>query len=54
MFVLVNDLVCLESVKAKNIVSGGGILGLMKQNIENSLHDKDFSIVHIPIVEIKP
>jgi hypothetical protein len=29
---MVNDQSCLESVKAKNILSGGGILGLIKEN----------------------
>jgi len=53
-FILADDTECLESIKAKNIANSGGYVGLIKQNINNTLHDKEIKLVHIPIVEIKP
>lgn len=54
IFILADDSECLESVKAKNIANSGGYVGIIRQNINNTLHDKEVSLVHIPIVEISP
>lgn len=40
IFVLADDSECLESVKAKNIANSGGYVGIIRQNINNTLHDK--------------
>ena len=29
-------------------------MGIIKQNIANTLHDKEINLVHIPIVELEP
>lgn len=29
-------------------------MGLIKQNINNTLHDKEIGVVHIPILELSP
>ena len=52
IFILADDSECLESVKAKNIANSGGYVGIIKQNIANTLHDKEINLVHIPIVEL--
>lgn len=54
IFIMADDSECLESVKAKNIASSGGYVGIIKQNINNTLHDKEVNLVHIPIVELSP
>ena len=54
IFILTDDTECLQSIKAKNIADSGGYVGLIKQNINNTLHDKEIKLVHIPIIEIKP
>lgn len=53
-FVLADDTECLESIKAKNIADSGGYAGIIRQNSNNTLHDKESNLVHIPIIEMKP
>jgi hypothetical protein len=50
LFVLADDSKCLESVKAKNIANSGAYVGIIRQNIDNTLHDKEVNLVHIPII----
>jgi hypothetical protein len=40
LFVLADDSECLESVKAKHIANSGAYVGIIRQNINNTLHDK--------------
>jgi hypothetical protein len=40
IFILADDSECLESIKAKNIANSGGYVGIIRQNINNTLHDK--------------
>ncbi len=47
---MADDSECLESIKAKNIANSGAYVGLIKQNINNTLHDKEINLVHIPII----
>ena len=47
---MADDSECLESVKAKNIATSGGYAGIIKQNLNNTLHDKEINLVHIPIL----
>ncbi len=54
LFVLADDSECLESVKAKNIANSGAYVAIVKQNLNNTLHDKEISLVHIPVVELAP
>lgn len=51
---MADDTGCLESVKAHNIADSGAYLGIIKRNINNTLHDREVDIVHIPILEIEP
>ena len=44
----------MESVKARNIEAKGAYAGLIKQNIKNSLFDKEVNQVSIPLLEITP
>lgn len=44
---MADDSECLESIKAKNIANSGAYVGLIKQNINNTLHDKEINLVHI-------
>ena len=39
-------------MKAKNIANSGGYVGIIKENVNNTLHDKESNLVHIPILEI--
>jgi hypothetical protein len=52
--VLADDSECLESVKGKNIANSGGYAGIIKQNINNTLHDKEAGLIHIPLLELTP
>ena len=54
IFVLADDVGCLESVKAKNIANSGAYAGLIRRNLNNTLHDKEVNLVHIPILELEP
>ena len=49
---MADDATCFESTKAKNIMKGGGLVGLIKQNVNTTLHDKDVNVVHIAIAEL--
>lgn len=51
---MADDSGCLESVKAHNLANSGAYIGIIKKNINNTLHDKEIDIVHIPILEIEP
>lgn len=53
-FLMADDTGCLESVKARNIAHSGAYIGIIKRNINNTLHDREVDIVHIPIVEVEP
>lgn len=41
-------------MKAKNIANSGAYVAIIRQNINNTLHDKESSLVHIPVVELPP
>lgn len=51
---IADDSKCLESVKARNLASSGAYIGIIKRNINNTLHDREVDIVHIPILEVEP
>lgn len=51
---MADDQGCLESVKANNIANTGAYVGIIKRNINNTLHDRQINLVHIPILEIQP
>lgn len=40
----------MESVKAQNLAVSGAYIGIIKRNINNTLHDKEINVVHIPIL----
>ena len=37
---MVDDIGCMESIKAKNIAGSGAYIGIIKRNINNTLNDK--------------
>lgn len=41
-------------MKAHNIAASGAYLAIIKRNINNTLHDREVDIVHIPVLEIEP
>lgn len=41
-------------MKAHNLAASGAYIGIIKRNINNTLHDKTVDLVHIPILEIDP
>jgi hypothetical protein len=41
-------------VKAHNIAVSGSYLAIIKRNINNTLHDREVDVVHIPVLEIEP
>lgn len=47
---MADDQKCLESVKAKNLMMAGARVAIIKKNINNTLHDKQIDIVHIPVI----
>ena len=49
-----NDKNCLESLKASFLVESGAFIGVIKKNLNNTLHDKEINVVHIPILELDP
>lgn len=41
-------------MKARHIGASGGYAGIIRQNSNNTLFDKEISLVHIPILEVAP
>jgi hypothetical protein len=35
-------------------MKAGGIVGIMRENYNTTLHDKEINLVHIPIAELSP